>query len=96
MVPQTQSQVAALESDTPLCRALQQVRMLRDMSIAAAANAVSISEHDLVAIEAGSVHPDAAVVHSLAQLYGLNIERLGTERWVPRSAPRLDADEKVL
>lgn len=88
--------VPAEDSTTPLARALRQARSLAEIPAETVANVLDCSLGELAAIEAGAVHPDEVTIAELAQIYGLSTDRLGTSRWVPRSEPRLDADERVL
>lgn len=87
---------SAALSTTPLSRALRQARGLARLSADEVATTIGCSEAELAGIEAGSMHPDKSTISKLAGLYGLSVERLGTSRWVPRSEPRLDAEDQVL
>ncbi len=80
----------------PLKSVLRMGRLRLALTLEQASEDATIYADRIRAIEDGFVAPTEAELERLAEAYGLDPARLGAGLWVPRSAPRLDADDGVL
>lgn len=76
--------------------ALERARHRVGFSVESAAAAVGISQRELGHIEAGLRTPQLDVLKALARIYGVDHNRFGSGRWVPRVPPRYDAEEALI
>ncbi len=76
--------------------ALEKARHRVGFSVETAADAVGISQRELGRIESGLRTAQHDVLKALARIYGVDHNRFGSGRWVPRVPPRYDEDKRVL
>ena len=76
--------------------ALEKARHRVGFSIESAAAAVGISQRELGNIESGMRTAQHDVMKALARIYGVDHNRFGSGRWVPRVPPRYDESQRVL
>jgi transcriptional regulator with XRE-family HTH domain len=81
---------------TAVGEALEKARHRVGFSIESASAAVGISQRDLGNIESGLRSPQHDVLKALARIYGVDHNRFGSGRGVPRVPPRYDEDQGVL
>lgn len=79
-----------------LGHALEQARVRLGYSLPTAATALGISERLLGLIESGLRTPTEGLLTVICEQFGLDRDRLGTRRYVPRIAPYLSDDRGIL
>lgn len=79
-----------------LSDAFAKIRQVRGCLLEDAAAAFAISPRELTAIESGSLHPDADMIQKMADFYGIDAERLGTDVMIHRSEPAIDPQACII
>ncbi len=74
----------------PLSEALTKIRTIRRHTLDVAAEGLDMTPRRLHNIETGRTHPDASTIARMADFYGLDADRLGTERMIHPSVPSVD------
>jgi transcriptional regulator with XRE-family HTH domain len=84
------------QMSTRLSDAFAKIRQVRGHAIAEAATHLDLTPRELRGIESGSLHPDPELITRMADFYGIDAERLGTEVMIQRSDPGIDPETCVI
>lgn len=79
-----------------LCDAFAKIRQVRGHSISDAAQHLDLTPRELTAVESGSIHPKPELIDRMAEYYGIDAERLGTDVMIHRSDPGIDPEACII